>query len=488
MINEWIIPIVILPATFLFVLLIILVSKAPKAGAWVVGSLVLAAPMLLYRFAMTGALRQEEALPLFILPLTFLFVLMVILLSKAPKVGVPLIVALIAMVVLGLFLVPLLSHRRGYAPTATEYPVTQVIQQTEDGAGRAVVIQEFNRVFDSHVQPPSAPAPTLPSVPAPPPPSAPSPIWSQGVEQELDADVYPSRLTAVRMLGSRMDRLIRKLPLDVNSPLQLVLFQQSQDRDLIVELRNSIRKVLPAAVCTIETEHRNLLPTETRVTLQLTDMNMERAPWAKSDEVKAADGRIRVSVLAAGQGSSMQVRFVDKPWVADFAAFTSTRPEQHFIVTRSNGTCTSESEAHQQALNDARARLTDALGRSAQWKLGKLPQPEITGTDVLQGGFIVDRFAQSFEGSVGRIWRQALLIDVSGPKLTRLAGQKAREMRAMRMSWARMGFSVLGVLVLIAVIYFFLNMATMGYYEWSLRIAGAVLAIVAIISILMIVK
>jgi hypothetical protein len=118
----------------------------------------------------------------------------------------------------------------------------------------------------------------------------------------------------------------------------------------------------------------------------------------------------------------------------------------------------------------------------------RLPRPAITTTDVANGGFIVDRFAQSFEGSAGRIWRQALLIDVSGPKLAQLAGQKTHEFRKMRESWARMGFSVIGVIVLIGVIYFFLNMATMGYYEWSLRIAGVILAIVAIISVLMVVQ
>ena len=58
----------------------------------------------------------------------------------------------------------------------------------------------------------------------------------------------------------------------------------------------------------------------------------------------------------------------------------------------------------------------------------------------------------------------------------------------IRVTWARMGFSAIGVIVLIGAIYFFLNMATMGYYEWSLRIAGIVLAIVAVISILMVVR
>jgi len=176
-------------------------------------------------------------------------------------------------------------------------------------------------------------------------------------------------------------------------------------------------------------------------------------------------------------------RFIEKPWVEDFATFASTRPDQHFIVTRSLGTCTSEGEAHQQALDDARARLTEVLG-----KRGRLPQPAITATDVLKGGFVVDQFAQSFEGSVGKIWRQAMLIDVSGDKLAQLFTQKTHESRQIQRTWARMGFSVIGVTVLISAIYFFLNMATRGYYEWSLRIAGIVLAIVAVVSVLMMVR
>jgi len=81
-----------------------------------------------------------------------------------------------------------------------------------------------------------------------------------------------------------------------------------------------------------------------------------------------------------------------------------------------------------------------------------------------------------------------MLVDVSGPKLAQLARVKLVRTSRLREGYARMGFSVIGVLVLISVIYFFLNMATRGYYEWSLRIAGVVLAIVAIVSILMLVQ
>ena len=41
--------------------------------------------------------------------------------------------------------------------------------------------------------------------------------------------------------------------------------------------------------------------------------------------------------------------------------------------------------------------------------------------------------------------------------------------------------SVIGLLVLITAVYAFLNAATKGYYAWSLRIAGIVLAAAIII-------
>jgi len=56
--------------------------------------------------------------------------------------------------------------------------------------------------------------------------------------------------------------------------------------------------------------------------------------------------------------------------------------------------------------------------------------------------------------------------------------------QAMRSSWARMFLSVLGLLVLITVVYAFLNAATKGYYTWSLRLAGAVLAAVVVVLLL----
>jgi hypothetical protein len=498
MITAPMIPMIIVPTTFLFVLLIILIAKAPKAGAWIVGGLVFLLPILLYRAAMAGALARPEAIPLFVVPVTFLFVLLVVLLGKAPKVGAGLIVAIVVMGMLGLLFVGTRHLRGGSGATASlESQTTHAtIEQewTEDAATRQAVAKEVDRVMEHYPQePPIAPEP--PRAPVPPAPAAsatPSPIWSDGVEQEFKADIYSSKLAAVRAAGLQLAKSIPQLAPDANSLPHVVVYQETQEYSLIAELRDAIRRALPNVSCDIEAEKKGGRTDELGIMLAYSPAQWQTnpAPWAKPGETAAISGQFYVSLSGRGGNIHVPVRFTEKPWVESFATFASTRPDQNFIVARSNGTCTSDGEAHQQALNDARDRIVDLLNNSTRHGPFVLPEPQIkiTTTDILQGGFIIDRFAQSFEGSAGKIWRQAMLLDVSGSTLAKLLAQKVRESRQMRMSWARMGFSAIGVLVLIAAIYFFLNMATMGYYEWSLRIAGIVLAIVAVISVLMVVR
>jgi hypothetical protein len=466
-VNPTLMPVFIIAMVFLFVLLIVLINKSPRVGVWLIGGLVFAVPILLYRGIMTGPLRGPMALPLIIIPVTFLFVLLTVLLSKAPKAGAGLIVALVVMGVLG----GLWMHtsrgwpggKRTVAPLG--WPQDQQIRLRPgriaiDRGGKQVSIDQAGELT---VKVPPALGPS-PQPPAPP--------------------VLP----AVRALGSRLDRPVRELVGEVNAPPRITVFQEESERALVVELKNAIQQVLPLATVQVEAEQKNLDSGQVGVTLRLADLDMQPAPWAGSREVKTASGKIELNLATTTGSAAVQGRFVDKPWLENFATFASTRPEQAYIIARSLGTCTSEGEANQQALDDARARLTEAISQRGQWISDRLPKPEITATDVLQGGLVVDRFAQSFAGTVGKVWRQALLIDVSGPKLAQLASKKAREFREVKMTWARMGLSAVGVVLLIGVIYFFLNMATMGYYEWSLRIASVVLAIVGVLSILMVVK
>ena len=298
--------------------------------------------------------------------------------------------------------------------------------------------------------------------------------------------MYPSRLSAVRAAGPQLARSIPGLARDPNSSPRTVIFQQTLEYRLIAELRNALRQALPDVPCDIEAESRTVTPDEIAVALQFGKHDMWAAPWARSSEPTVASGRIDINLSGHRGKVHLPVRFTEKPWVEDFATFANMRPKRQFSVGVSNTACLSESEAREQAMQDAAGQVQRRIGR--QWKVPGGGELTISPQDLEAGALIADTFLQSFYGSAGRIWRQAVLVDASPKKLKWLVARMDRAASAERTSWARMGFSVIGVLVLIGSIYFFLNMATRGYYEWSLRIAGVVLAIVAVISVLMMVQ
>jgi hypothetical protein len=476
---------VILPLTFLFVLLIVLLAKAPKVGAWVVGGLILLAPLFFLRFWTLGAFAHEEGIPLFVLPASFLFVLLVILLGKSPRVGAGLVVALVVVAATAFFIGMPLAHRRVAHEQPTEGLTviadgrTKVVR-TGDGGGLAIV-QERG---------PSPRAPSGPTEPILPGPPAPvqtlSPIWSEGVDDAFEADVYPSRQAAVRALGPGLKDWIRQVAADANELLEITLFQEQNQRALMWELERALAKVFPEIHCSIEAGTRNIDWNEIGVTLQLVGTKVEPVPWANTRGPQLASGRVLANARTRDREVTASRSFIEKPWVEDFARFASEMPEAAFVVARSRETCTSENEARELAIQDASTQLRRLIGK--KWTVPGGEELHIGPYHLQEGDFIVDSFVQSFDGAAGKIWRQAMLIDASAAKLRWLDRSMSRATASVRMSLARMIGSAVGVIALIAGIYFFLNMATRGYYEWSLRIAGVVLAIVAVVSVLMIVK
>jgi len=435
---------------FVFALLVFLLIKSPKAGAVFAGVLVCLVLAGLFggRFLASGAGGGIALMPLIVIVLPFVFVLLILLLAKAPKVGIGVLVALVALAVAGIFVAVPVSHRR--------------VAYVEESPGVASVVR-------GSMEPGGA-----------------APIWSEGVEKEFEADVYPSKLSAVRAAGAQLGKSIPGLARDPNSSPRMVIFQQTLEYRLIAELRDALREALPDVPCDIEAESRAVTGDEIGVALYFGEHDTRPAPWAESPEATVASGQIDINLSGHRGKVHIPVRFTEKPWVEDFATFANMRPKRQFSVGSSSTACLSESEAREQAMHDAAGQVQRRIGR--QWKVPGVGELAISPQDLREGGFIVDTFLQSFYGSAGRIWRQAVLMDASPQKLSWLEARMNRAARAERTSWARMGFSVIGVLVLIGSIYFFLNMATRGYYEWSLRIAGAVLAIVAVVSVLMMVQ
>jgi hypothetical protein len=310
-------------------------------------------------------------------------------------------------------------------------------------------------------------------------------IWTPGIEDEFEASIYPSELSAVRSLGLHIGEPLRRV-FGETSPSRFILFQGAHERGLIEQFGKAITKMFPDIGWTIAPETVAVQPDQVGVRVDLIKVQTQKAPWMSNSQNEMTSGTIQATVLAGDKHESMEARFVEKPWVEDFSGFLNTKPDSRFIIAKSSESCMSEAEANSQAVQNACAQVADILGQASLRQSGipvSFAKPVNPG-DILEGGFILDRFVQSFNGAAGKIWRQALLIDASTDKLKNLARQKAIIAQVRKRHFAGMFFSVAGLIVLITVVYAFLNAATKGYYTWSLRIAGALFALVLIILLL----
>lgn len=310
-------------------------------------------------------------------------------------------------------------------------------------------------------------------------------IWLPGIEDEFEANIYPSKLSAVRSLGLHIAEPLRQV-YGETLPSGFVLFHGAHERGLIEEFGKAITRTVPDANWTIAPETVSVKPNEVGIRIDIVNVHTHPAPWMSGSENEMTTGTVRASVLAGDRQASSSANFVDKPWVENFSGVLNTRPNTRFIVAKSADSCVTEAEANNQAVQNACAQVADMLGQTLPRRSGvpvSFAKP-VDSTDILEGNFILDRFVQSFNGTAGKIWRQALLVDVSAEKLKNLARRKMIIATVRKRHFASMFFSVLGLIILITVVYAFLNAATKGYYTWSLRIAGAVFALVLIILLL----
>jgi len=296
-----------------------------------------------------------------------------------------------------------------------------------------------------------------------------SPIWSEGIEDQFVADIYPSRVSAVQSVSRRIGEQFRHVMIDSQQPDSIVVLQNSQNFMFVELLRDSILKQYPEIKCRIDD---SVLPSEQHevgILLDLTETNTIHLPLGDSIE----RGKLRVTTSNQGRKTRITINFVEKPWVEDFSSFTNSQPDKQFIVAKSSESCLAPGEAEKQAMEDACSQVGTAL-------LSIQNPNKIDSQNILESGMIIDKFVQSFDGTAGKIWRQAILLDVSPEKLNRLADKIAGITRVRRERRLSTVGSIAGLFVLITIVYIFLNAATKGYYTWSLRIVGVVLALILI--------
>jgi hypothetical protein len=321
-------------------------------------------------------------------------------------------------------------------------------------------------------------------------------IWLDDIEDEFRADVYPSMRSAAKALGKDVGPLLLEVIGDNETPTIVQVCGIVEPDKIGHEVLNALGDTLREHNESMKVIVETLIPDRSiaRTNPKAVTVELSLARWSQSTHSSSNGYSQNLQVLKSGalrahiQGAASQltrtVEFVEKPWVENFAGFRNRNPQRQFILARSQDSCTTEAGAEQQAISDACRQVAQLLDQIRKRRVVRQSGFTVNPPDLYSEDLVSDRFVQSFEGTAGRIWRQALLLDVSQDKLNRLAGVKFGQMRSLRASWAHMVISIIGLTVLICVVYFFLDAATRGYYTLALRVAAAVLIAAAIVVIL----
>jgi len=305
-------------------------------------------------------------------------------------------------------------------------------------------------------------------------------IWQPGIDDQFQADAYPSMLSAAKGLARQLPELFPTVTRDNKMPTTIqICGRVERDRitsELLNAAANEIRRQndqLKVLVDTVDLRDR------------IQDAVMVKLSIVKWQLLRTQTGQLRsgtLSMYVTGPAGKFTrtIDFTEKTWVENFADYINRNPQNHWLLARSKSSCQSETEARAQAMQNACELIAPHVIKTKKSK----PNSKILPDDILNHGFIVDRFAQSLQGSTSQIWREAILIDATPAKINALAQKFNQRQAQRRRTWLNQAGSLAAMLALICLVYVFLNFATKGYYTVALRIAMAILVIVGITILL----
>ena len=306
-------------------------------------------------------------------------------------------------------------------------------------------------------------------------------------------DVDPSQAEAARALGERWDRGT-PVPADDGTPTSVRV--ECPCPDLFGEFARGVARVHP----NLRIEHvAPASPADRPRTggalLSLSYSHSQPQAAARASRASSsppASGTVTLTAIGAGDAPGVtaldSTRYVDKPWLSDFAGFVARNPDGRWIVGRTHALRPAASAAD--AARDARASAAEEVMRLVRARVhpdasrenGRL-RAAVESALVSGDRLVVDRFPQTFERPYGNLYREAVLVDASDAKLAPLAAQLEWSVRQHRESRLKTVLSAAGVLLVTYALYRFANAFTRGYFTWSLRTAAAVFAAGAVVLI-----
>lgn len=202
--------------------------------------------------------------------------------------------------------------------------------------------------------------------------------------------------------------------------------------------------------------------------------------------VVLSDSRSTPTPVFTSQGvaASMPSRL----WMEDPFSFANEHPNNRYLLrVDSDEFCASVREAQQQVLAAATEVLAERVReqlRGTQW-WGGISEDQLrrhihTALEH-RDGLIRDHHLTRTERPYGELFRCSILLDASPMQVAALADRyKADAGSQLRGFIARWGGFTALVLVIV-LLYVFLNAATKGYFVWRLRAAAAMAVIVSLI-------
>ncbi len=310
----------------------------------------------------------------------------------------------------------------------------------------------------------------------------------------LEPDVFASLRSAAIASGRALLAELRDVVPDGVELQEVRVVSRLPDLDR-AELIEAIRTCVPRARVTFLKDAEAEAPPAEPAVVTLAVKQAEEL-IASEDAGRSpawGEGAQTVDVTLSGAAATRTrvATVVSKPWVENAAAGGGHAPDEPLMVA-DPGTLAATREA---ALSAAMRRAAEMLQPLVAARAARRPDfsPQLAsaerGRDLLQAeiahGAVSDSFVQRFQRPSGDVYRAFVLLDVSEPQMARLTSAYTGTFSAERTRIRQGLLSGAGLVLVILLVYVFLNAATKGYYVWSLRIACSVLLAAGVAAVVM---
>ena len=308
------------------------------------------------------------------------------------------------------------------------------------------------------------------------------PIWTEGLDEYFQADIYPSINSAANALARNTASTI-KTAISGSRPVIFIYAEPTVTglaQDTINNFCKGLKLCLPQVQIKISSNAPVDLKTKDNISIWLKQPQFNSSKNTGSISAKIISNKLNIP--------NKSVSFTNKNWVDNFAGFINQPGtiNRNFLIARSYETCTSQTQAHDQAIKDACTRIQKSI-KNIHGNIRKTigVNFKITPNDLYKQQIIKDKFTQSFKSTVGHVWREALLLDASPDKIMFIRQSKISQSKAQYQSWTKMLGSAAAMALVIFILYIFLNAATKGYYSMALKIVAFIVLIIIIGAVLL---